>query len=232
MGSPGTDRDRRGPPPGAWPQLDATCADAAAIFRRSRAGRRSAPLPARFSGSHRPQPLCRWPLCDFSFTSQSMARCLGRVNARLNQAETLPATDQRRELPCRESCRSPPACSVPDSSRATVRPLRTRNSGRFVARPRSNQTVSDPNKAPPPAEVAPCENPAGIPTAPIHNGPPARNRRTRGSAESPASRSPTRPDRGRSAASPSPSSAARWPCRGPDPRSASASQEWPRAHPG
>lgn len=48
--------------------LDPPRESARSSWRRSLAGRRSAPFPARFSMSQRPQPLCRWPLWDFSFT--------------------------------------------------------------------------------------------------------------------------------------------------------------------
>ena len=47
----------------------------------SRAGRRSAALPARFSWSQSPQPLCRWPLCDFSFKTPSSSRLSRRSSS-------------------------------------------------------------------------------------------------------------------------------------------------------
>lgn len=45
----------------------------ASICRRSFAGRRVAPFPARFSQSHRLHPLWRCPLWDFSFMAGSIA---------------------------------------------------------------------------------------------------------------------------------------------------------------
>jgi hypothetical protein len=50
----------------AWTFAPSSC-------RRSRAGRRSVAFPARFSGSHKAQPLCRWPLWLFSFIASGWA---------------------------------------------------------------------------------------------------------------------------------------------------------------